>query len=73
VDIRAETRRTGADRSDEHVSRAPRVLADDDRSTPAGKSMGRCPAEGIGEGRLELDIGDAADAVRAEETGHLWP
>ena len=30
------------------------------------------PAEGVGEGRLEVDVGDAADPVGAEEAGHRY-
>ena len=34
--------------------------------------VGGRPAEGVGEGRLEVDVGDAADPVGAEEAGHRY-
>ena len=36
----------------------------------ADEPVGGRPAEGVGERRLELDVGDATDPVRAEEAGH---
>ena len=65
-----DARRAGRDRRDEHVARAPGVLADDERAARADEVVGGGPAEGVGEGRLEVDVGDAADPVRAEESGH---
>ena len=70
---RRPARRAGRDRGHEHVARAARVLADDERAAgPDQPARGR-PAEGVGERRLEVDVGDAADSVRAEEAGHRQP
>ena len=71
VDVDAEARRTGRDRGDEHVAGAPGVLADDERAALADELVGRGPAEGVGERRLEIDVGDAADAVGPEEPRHV--
>ena len=70
MDVRSEARRAGGDRRDEHVARPARVLADDDRASAAGQSMGDGPAEGIGRRRLEVDVGDTADPVGAEQARH---
>ena len=70
VDVGAEARRAGRDRGHEHVARAARVLADDERAARAGELVRRRPAEGVGERRLQVDVGDAADPVRAEEARH---
>ena len=70
VDVDAEARRAGRDGGHEHVARAARVLADDDRPAAPDQPMGDRPPEGVGEGRPELDVGDAADAIRAEQAGH---
>ena len=68
VDVDAEAGRAGRDGGHEHVARAARVLADDDGAAGAAQAVRRRPAEGVGEGRLEVDVGDAADAVGAEES-----
>ena len=65
-----EARRPGGDRGHEHVARAARVLADDDRPAVPDQSVGDGPAEGVGRRRLEVDVGDAADPVRAEQASH---
>ena len=70
VDVDAHARRPGRDRRHEHVARAAGVLADDERAARPDELVGRRPAEGVGEGRLEVDVGDAADPVGAEEAGH---
>ena len=70
VDVDAEARRAGRDRRHEHVARAARVLADDDRAARPGQPVRGRPAQGVGERRLEVDVGDAADAVRPEQAGH---
>ena len=57
-------------RGDEHVARAARVLADDERAAAPDQPVGGRPAQGVGERGLEIDVRDAADAVRAEEAGH---
>ena len=70
VDVDAEARRAGDDGRDEHVPRAAGVLADDDGCTGLGQPTRRRPAEGVGRGRPQVDIGDATDAVRAEQSSH---
>ena len=70
VDVDAEAGRPGDDGGHEHVARAARVLADDDRPAAADQPMGDRAPEGVGQGRLEVDVGDAADAVGAEQAGH---
>ena len=70
VDVDAEARRPGDDGGHEHVARPARVLADDDRPATTGQAMRDRPPERVGEGRLQLDVGDAADAVGAEQAGH---
>ena len=70
VDVDAEAGRAGDDGRHEHVARAARVLADDDRRAGLGQSPRRRPTEGVRHGRLQVDVGDAADAVRAEEASH---
>ena len=70
VHVRAEAGRAGGDRGDEHVARAAGVLADDERTTRAGEPPGGGATEGEGERRLQVDVGDAADAVGPEEPAH---
>ncbi len=71
MDVDAQTGRPADDGGHEHVTRAAGVLADDDRPTGAGQSSCRRPTEIVGDGRLELDVGDAPDAVGTEQTRHL--
>ena len=71
VDVRAQARRAGGDRGHEHVARAARVLADDQRAARPDEAVRGRPPEGVGERRLQVDVGDAADAVGAEEACHV--
>ena len=73
VDVGAHAGRPGRDRRHEHAARAAGVLADDERLAARQELMGRRPAEGIGQGRLEVDVGDPADPVGSEEPGHQGP
>ena len=43
---------------------------DDDRAAWPGEALGGRAPEGERERRLEVDVGDAADAVGAEQPGH---
>ena len=52
---------------------AARVLPDDELAALADEPMGGGAPERVGEGRLELDVGDAADPVGPEEAGHRQP
>ena len=70
VDVRSEAARPGGDGRHEHVARSTGVLADDDRPTRPDEAMGDGPPEGVGRGRLEVDVGDAADAIGAEQASH---
>ncbi len=67
VDVDAERGRARGDGRDEHVTRPARVLAHHDRAAGAGEPVRGGPAEGVGEGGLEIDVGDATDAVGAEQ------
>ena len=69
VDVHAHARGAGHDGGGEHVAGAARVLADHDGPARPGQTMRRGPAERVGEGGLEVDVGDATDSIRAEETG----
>ncbi len=71
VDIDAEAGRTGGQGGHEHVPRAARVLAHDQRAAGADQPMGGGPTQGVGQGRLEVDVGHPADAVGAEQAGHV--
>ena len=68
MDVDTHARRPGHDRGREHVTRAARVLADDDRSPDARQTMGRGAAQGVGMGWLQVDVGYATDSIRAEES-----
>ena len=70
VDVDAEAGRAGGDGRHEHVARPARVLADDDRAARARPADGRRAPERVGERRLEVDVGDTADPVGAEQAGH---
>ena len=70
VDVGAEAGRPGRQGGHEHVARAARVLADDDRTAAADQPRRHGPPERVGDGRLEVDVGHATDAVRAEQAGH---
>ena len=70
VDVDAEARRAGRDGGHEHVARAARVLADEDAPPGPDQVLRGRPAERVGQGRLEVDVGDATDAVGAEQAGH---
>jgi hypothetical protein len=72
-DIRSEAGRPGRDRRHEHVAGAARVLADDELPALPHEPVGRCAAEGVGQRRLELDVGDAADPIAPEQAGHGQP
>ena len=65
-----EARGAGTQRCDEHVAGAAGVLADDDRRPGRGQLVSGRPAKGVCQRRLEIDVGDAPDAVRAEEARH---
>ena len=65
-----EARRAGGDGRHEHVARSARVLADHDRPAATDQPVGDGPAEGVRERRLQVDVGDAADPVGAEQAGH---
>ena len=70
VDVDAEARRPGRDGGHEHVAGATRVLADDERS-PIGPEVARGGSTEVeGEGRLEVDVGDATDPIRPEQSWH---
>ena len=70
VDVDAEARRAGRDGRHEHVARATRVLARRRSPHRDRRAVGDGPAERVGEGRLQVDVGDAADPVGAEQAGH---
>ena len=70
VDVDPQARRPGDDGGHEHVPGAPRVLAHDDRAARSGQAMRDRPAEGVGGGRAEVDVGDPADPIGAEQAGH---
>jgi len=70
VDVHAQAGRSGRDRGHEHVPRSTSVLADDDRSSPPDQAVRDGSPEGVGGRRLQVDVGNPADAVRAEEAGH---
>ena len=67
VDVSAGAGASGHQRGHEHVARAAGVLAHEDVSTGSRQPGGDGSAEGVGERRLEVLVGDAADAVGAEE------
>ena len=67
VHVDAEAGRAGRDRCHEHVARSPRVLPDHDAPAGAGESLGGRAAERVGHGRFQVDIGDTADPVGAEQ------
>ena len=70
MDVGSEARRAGGDGRHEHVARPARVLSDDDRAARPGQTMGDRPSEGVGDGGLQVDVGDTADPVGAEQARH---
>ena len=62
VHVRAEARRSGSDRRDEHVAGPPGVLADDQRTVRPDEPVGGRAAERVGQCRLQVDVRDAADS-----------
>ena len=70
VDRHAQARRAGRDRGHEHVARAPRVLPDDDGAARPDEALRRRAAERERGRGLQVDVGDAADAVGAEQAWH---
>ena len=70
VDVDAEARRAAAIAAT-NMSPERRVSWPTTSDPPATDEAVRGrPPEGVGEGRLEVDVGDAADPVRAEQSGH---
>ncbi len=70
MDVDAEAGRAGGDRGDEHVARSAGVLADDEGAARTDEPARGRTAERVGEGGLQVDVRDATDPVRAEESGH---
>ena len=62
--------RPGRDGGDQHVARPTRVLADHDPPPERLEQVADGASEVVGEGRGQVDIGDAADSVRSEESTH---
>ena len=71
MDVDAQAGGACGDRGHEHVARTPGVLADDDRAAGRTEMLRGGASERVREGRLEIDVGDPADAVGTEESGHL--
>ena len=70
VDVGAGGGAAGHQRRHQHVARATRVLAHQDAATRAGQAGGDGAAQRVGQRGLEVLVGDAADAVGAEEVAH---
>ena len=70
MDVDAEAGRPGRDGRHEHVAGATGVLADDERSPTLPEVAGGGSTEVEREGRLEIDVGDATDPVRPEQSWH---
>ncbi len=70
VHVRSGRGAAGHERGHEHVSGAPRVLAHQDAATRPGQAEGDGTPQGVRQRRLQILVGDPADAIGAEEAVH---
>ena len=70
VHVAAQARGAGGDGGHEHAARAPGVLADHHGAARPRQLVRNGATERVGDGGPEVDVGDAADPVRAEEASH---
>ena len=68
--IGADGWQAGRERGDEHVAGAPGVLPDHHAAATAVEQVGDRAAEVVGQGRGQVDVGDAPDPVGAEQPPH---
>ncbi len=70
VDVGTGGGAAGHQRRHQHVARAARVLTHQDAAAGPGQLDRDGAAQRVGERRLQVLVGDTADAVGAEEIAH---